>query len=61
MYIWLIHTTAIQDLQAAHNTGSSSLKAYKGCEACPAQNWSATPEEVGCAYEHPGIWLIPHP
>lgn len=30
MYIWLTHTTAILDLQAADNMGSSSLEAYKG-------------------------------
>lgn len=60
MYIWLTHTTAIRDLRAADNRGCSSLKAHKGCEACPAQNWSATLEEVGCAYVHPGIWLTPH-
>lgn len=59
MYIWLTHTTAIRDLRAADNAGSSSLKASKGCEACPAQNGPATLEEVGCAYVHPGVWLIP--
>lgn len=59
MYIWLTHTTAIWDLQAADNKGSSSLKAYKGCEGCPAQNRSATFGEVGCVYVHPGIWLTP--
>lgn len=38
MFIQLTHTTTTQDLRAADNVGSSSLKAYKGFEACPAQN-----------------------
>lgn len=60
MYIWLTHTTAIRDLRAADNMGSSSLKAYKGCEGCSAQDRTAARDEVGCAYVHPGIWLTPH-
>lgn len=55
MYIWLTHTTITRDLRAADNVGSTSLKAYKGCEACPAQNWSAIIKAVGCIYVHPAI------